>query len=64
MSPIAERQACRVLMDRIILGRKCRPGDVIELTDTELEFLGKHGVVELLEPAKKSKRKDPDGPAV
>lgn len=64
MSPIAERQACKVLKPRMILGRKLRPGDVIDLTDTELEFLARHGVVEKLPKPKKSKDKDPDGPAV
>lgn len=64
MTPIADRQVCRVLRPRMILGRKLRPGDTVELTDTERKFLVKHGVVEALPQPKKAKGKDPDGPAV
>ena len=39
---------CRVLTDRIINGRKCRPGDEISLKGPIVDFLVEHLVVERL----------------
>jgi len=54
--------ACRVLMDRTILGRKCRPGDLIDLNDQAAAFLCEHGVVERVQQEQKPKAKRKPSP--